>query len=217
MTAQVIGTQTYGYSEVSPGVPGAALVMRCALPADAVVGEKLRLYVALNSGSLAACPSGWSPVGLQSSASAMVEAYERVVDGTEGDHVDVQLHATAPKTGAYVCERIEGWDTAAVNALAPRAQGQNTAPNPSSVSPGFLSGELVTAVCAWRWGNSAGPNLAGYPSGYDDAQANAKCDVNLGVGVAVAHKNDVGAQDPGAFQLSGVAAWSAYVIATKSA
>lgn len=213
--AKVVGTPTSGFSNVN-GTPAAALVMHCSLPADIQVGEKLRLGVTLNSGSLPPTPSGWSPMGLVPTGNAMMQVYERVADGSEGSVVDVQLHATTPKPGAFVCMRIADWEDVPVE-FPSRAQGQNNAPNPSALSPTWGNADaLFAAIIAWRWGATSGPTLNTYPGFYPDAQVSAMCNINNGCGIAFAHRNVVGGDDPGVFAMSGTVSWVAHTVAQKS-
>lgn len=210
---KVVG-QSSGFSN-NAGTPAPALVMRCELPPGIQVGEKLRLYVTLNSGSMPPDPTGWPSLGMAPTGNAMRQVYERVADGSEGDHVDVQLHATTPKPGAYICERIADYEDAPL--FPTRSQSQGTAPNPPAVSPPGSVDYMITAMAAVRWGHPAtGPVVSAYPTDYDEFQAYAVCQCADGVGIAVAHKNVVGAADPGSFTMSGIVSWCADTVAQKS-
>lgn len=188
------------------------------MPAVVLAGELL-LVLFTNDGSATVTNpgGGWASRGTATNGTNVrASVYAKIANGTEGG-TTVNFVTSATEQAAAQVYRISGWGGDARDVqVSATATGTSTAPDATSLDPGWGTGEVLWITYA---GYSSGATVTSYPASYTNGTLtrSATTGTTATAEVATARRETVAAsEDAGAFALTASSAWVAMTVAIRS-
>lgn len=180
-----------------------------AMPAGIAVGDLLLIFTATSAGFTNTV--GFTELATMNNG-VVGRCHYKIADGSEGASVIFTTGASV--ASAHVAMRISGYSGLPEASAA--ATGASAAPDPSSLTPTWGSGDtLWAAAVAARGGGN--PTITAYPASYSGGiTAAIESGVNDICVAAASRQLAAASDDPGAFTASASVSWAALTVGIRA-